>query len=229
MVKTFFNSIKDSVTVSIDTSAIALKSFSKNLSQKYQGDDFNYDVAEGQAQNILLRIIKWFFNGLEELFGVHIDPDVYRLVEKIIYFLLIALALYFIVRLLAGKKATSLFSKKSKELAALSYTEEHIKGIDLDNLISEAIAQHKYRLAIRYLYLKTLKELSKNNIISWDFEKTNTDYYNEIKPITIKQNFKDASYLYEYIWYGEFSITQPEFNNAKKTFDSLMLHISKNG
>ena len=221
--------LKDSIAIAIDSSKITVKKFPETLQNKYVGNEFNYDTAEGQAENFLIRILKWFFDGLERIFGVHIDPELYGVFEKIIYFTLIGIALYFIVRLLAGKQATSFFSKKSKEIATLQYEEENIEKIDLDKLIQQALSEKNYRLAIRYMYLKTLKELSKNQLIEWNFEKTNSDYYHEIKIPTVKENFKKVSYLYEYIWYGEFPIEQPEFTNAKQVFDHLTHNISNNG
>ncbi len=229
MANIVYSSIKDSVSIAIDTSSILVKKFNDSLQDKYSGDEFNYDVAEGEAQNILLRIIRWFFDGLESIFGVHVDPEIYNIVEKLIYFILISVALYFIVRLLTGKQATAFFSKKSKEVATVQYEEEHIEQIDLDKRIKDALHQNNFRLAIRYMYLKTLKELSKNKLIEWNFEKTNQDYYKEIKQENVKEHFKSASYLYEYIWYGEFAINQPEFSNAKRIFDTLMRSIPSNG
>lgn len=224
--KTF---IQDSLAVAVDSTRIPLKSFPEILKTKYTGDDFNYDVAEGETQNFIFRIIQWFLDGIKNIFGVEIDPDTYQILENVIYFILIAIAIYFIVRLLVGKQATSFFSKGSKEIATPHYFEDHIETIDLDNLISQALKNNNYRLAVRYLYLKSLKELSKKDIINWHSEKTNTDYINEIKTPFIKDSFKTISYLYDYIWYGENVINKTQFSKAQNIFDSLFNQISKDG
>jgi len=78
-----------------------------------------------------------------------------------------------------------------------------------------------YRNAIRYLYLDSLKNLSASNKIDWDFQKTNSDYYRELKDPTLKNLFKKVSYLYDYVWYGEFDLNETSFKEAQSEFESL--------
>ena len=220
---------QEEATVIIDSSDISKKEFPITISEKYNGDDYNYNETVGQSQNYLLRAIKWFFQKIADIFGIDVDPGFYKMVEILIYLILIAIAIYIIIRLFVGHKATSFFTKKSKELAPLSFEEEHIEKINLDDLISNALQQSDYRLAIRYMYLKILKDLSVKNLIDWHFEKTNIDYYNELSSPTLQQNFKTVSYLYEHIWYGEFNVDSTSFNSAKKEFDNLQKVMNSNG
>ncbi|MFT5437816.1 MAG: hypothetical protein ACI840_002476 [Ulvibacter sp.] len=212
---------QDSVTVVLDDRQIIEKSFSEDLSQKYSGEDFNYNENEEEAQNLLGRAISWFFQQLEKLFGIDINPEVLDVVEFLVYLLLTIFIGYFIIKLLLGQNTSSFFSRKTATVNPLTIDEEHIENINLDTFISDALAQKNYRLAIRYMYLKALKELSFNNTISWHFEKTNSDYYNEIEDPLLKDNFKKVSFLYDYVWYGEFNLDEIGFTNAQKDFDRL--------
>jgi len=216
-------------TVAIDSSAVSKKEFSFIISEKYIDNDFNYNETVGQSQNYLLRAINWFFQKLADIFGIDVDPGFYEIVEVLIYIILIAIALYIIIRLFVGTNAASFFTKKSKDLAPLTFEEEHIEKIDLDELIANALQQKDFRLAIRYMYLKTLKEFSVKSLIEWHHEKTNIDYYNELKSPTLQKSFKTVSYLYEHIWYGEFNLDNDAFKNAKKEFDNLNKAINSNG
>lgn len=218
-------SVKDSLTVIIDTSQVAQKSFSKNLSEKYTGGDFEYDSMEGEAENFLGRGISWFFDKMDQIFGIQLSPEMYQIVKLIIYSFLIVFAIYILVKLLVGDQASSLFSPQSKLVAPLDIQEEHIENIDLDSYINHAIKEENYRLAIRYMYLKSLKLLSLNNIIEWHFEKTNSDYYREIKNTDLKENFKKTSYLYDNIWYGEYALDKLGFENAQNDFERLNQHL----
>jgi hypothetical protein len=76
-------------------------------------------------------------------------------------------------------------------------------------------------LATRFLYLKSLKILTKNNIIEWHFDKTNSDYLNEIRNAETRQLFKKASYVYDYVWYGEFPLDQQQFEYNQQHFVQL--------
>ena len=215
--------------VAIDSSSLSHKKFSSSIPEKYSGSDFNYTESVGQSQNYLLRAINWFFSKLYEIFGIEVNQGVLKVIEVLIYLVLIIIALYIIIRLLLGTKATSFFTKKSKELSPLSFEEDTIEQINLEELISNALLQKDYRLAIRYMYLKSLKTLSVQNLINWHFEKTNIDYYKELESTLIQEKFRSVSYLYEHIWYGEFNLNESDYISATKEFDSLNKAINSNG
>jgi len=212
---------KDGLKVTVDSSKVVQKDFSENLSDKYSGSDYDYDSMEGNAENFFGRAITWFFDKMGQIFGIELSPEMYQVFKFIIYALLIVFAIYILVKLLVGNNASSFFSRESKIVAPLNIREEHIENVDLDTYIKNALREENYRLAIRYMYLKSLKLLSLSNIIDWHFEKTNSDYYREIESVSLKENFKQVSYLYDNIWYGEFSIDKRGFDNAKKDFESL--------
>ena len=224
----FFSSVgfsqqeKDSIALQEDTqSVIQQRGYSEDLQKKYAGEDFDYGSAEGATQNIIDRFLNWLGDQLGDLFGVDIPPGTLKVIEYIIYALMCALVIYLLVKFFAGEHMGSIFSKKASPLIDINLAEEHIESIDLDALIKEALAQNNYRLAVRYLYLGVLKNLSLHQIIEWRFEKTNSDYEREIKNNTLKPLFHEVSYLYDYIWYGEQRIDQTIFNAAAARFEKL--------
>lgn len=221
---------QDSLKVQIDSSRVIEKRFSEDLSKKYQGNEFDYESSlEGEMQNFIARAIYWFMNKIADTFGFQIDPGAYKIIELLFYGILIVIALYIIVRLLVGTKASSFFSKKSRQLAPLNIQEEHLERVDLDQFIRDALARKNYRLAVRYMYLKVLKELSIRNLISWHFDKTNRDYYEEIEDPLLKDNFKKVSYLYDHVWYGEFDLDARGFANAQLDFDRFTKNMKHAG
>ncbi|RAJ15640.1 hypothetical protein [Arenibacter echinorum] len=213
---------KDSVALTQDTnSKLALRTLDENFTQKYQGKEFNYDIKDGESQNILARFLNWLMNGLRDVFGIDLPPGLTQILENIIYGLMAALAIYLLVRFLTGENASAIFRKKEASMINLNLAEEHIESLDLDALISDAIQQRNYRLAIRYQYLKVLKTLSQHQIIEWHYEKTNQDYEKEIKVPKIRLLFKDVSYLYDHIWYGEQEIDDQKYHAAQMKFVNL--------
>lgn len=216
-----------SQVIQIDSSQIEIREFDENLNEKYNTSEFNYDIKDGESQNLLARFLSWFFNWLRQAFGIDIPPGAGEIIEIIIYGLLGVLAIYLLVRFLLGERAATFFTRGDKHIASLGVTEEKIQQIDFDSLIKDALAQNNYRDAIRFLYLKALKNLSQSNIIDWHFEKTNTDYYNEIKDENIKKAYSKVSYLYDYVWYGEFTVDEKSFNDAMARFKVLDNLLSK--
>ena len=220
---------QETKSVIIDDSSVSVKEFETNIPEEYTDNSFDYNTVTGESQNYLLRFIRWFFEKLGDIFGIDVDPGMYKTVEILIYVILIIIAVYIISRLFLNTNTTSFFSKKSKDLAPIAFEEEHIEQINLEELIKNALSQSDFRLAIRYMYLKTLKDLSINNLIDWHYDKTNFDYQNELKSPNLSDSFGRVSYLYDHIWYGEFGLDESEFSKAKKEFDQLTKAINSHG
>ena len=217
---------KDSLAVQIDSTSLKAHTFSEDLRSIYNSEEFNYQVDESVGVNLLERFINWLFHILQDLFGIEVPPGIQSLLTNLIYILLLISAIYFIVKLLVGKESLSFFQKKHSQISSLQIDEEEWDQIDLDELLTKALDSKNYRLAIRYLYLKTLKELTLQNLIQFHAEKTNSDYLYEIKDRKAKLLFQKISYAYEYIWYGEFEIDKDGFNQAKSSYDQLIYNKS---
>ncbi|MCW5517519.1 DUF4129 domain-containing protein [Muriicola sp. Z0-33] len=216
----------DTLQLKEDTDqAIDLRTFDEQLSQKYQGEEFNYDVRDGEAQNLIERFLQWFFQTLSENFGIDISPEAMKILEYIIYILMGGLVIYLLMRFLVGEHVSSIFKKGPSDIIDINLSEEHIEHLDLNALLSNAVKAKDFRLAIRYQYLRTLKTLSQKSIIDWHYEKTNSDYLREINTPAIKTLFKEVSYLYDYIWYGEQPIDEKIYGLAENRFELLANQI----
>ena len=75
------------------------------------------------------------------------------------------------------------------------------------------------------LKISRIAEMSEKQIIEWDVEKTNSDYIYEIKSAELKARFEYLSYLYNYMWYGEFAVSIEDFEKAKKAFETTLKSI----
>lgn len=102
---------------------------------------------------------------------------------------------------------------------------ENIEHADIHALIKNAENDGDYRLAIRYYYLLILKTLSLKNHIKFEDDKTNAEYLNEISGKPFSQGFSYVSYLYNYIWYGKFSIEEGQYQKAKDNFTTLLNQV----
>ena len=131
--------------------------------------------------------------------------------------------MFFIVKAIINKEGKWVFGKSSdKSIIPVTDIENNIYEADFKSLIASAEGENNYRLAIRYYYLWLLKNLSQSEIIEYDVEKTNSDYYYEINSDELKKEFSYTSYLYNYIWYGEFDIDQNQFLKAKTAFNKFL-------
>ena len=211
-----------------DSSNVGVTYFKDNLKERYTGDDFNYSINDTGGINLMQRILRKFFNWMSDLFGFDIDFIDYKTLEYIVYGLFGIIVLYLLIKFLIQNPIRSVFKTDTKTIDGFSYVEEDIKQIDFDKLINKALKDKNYRLATRYLYLKSLKTLASKKVIDWHYEKTNSDYLSEIKGRKLKALFKRVSYIYDYVWYGEFPIDEVSFNKNKDDFNEL-LKTSQNG
>ena len=196
--------------------------FDSHYKDKYRNDqEFNYNQEEG-GKPFFRRLLEKIGRILHHFFGVttiNKYSDLSVLVFKVLCGLAVLAALYFLIRLWMNHKGKWFFQKKDEPITIdILDTEQLIKSADFEQLISETEKQGDTRQIIRLYYLWLLKDLKENKLIVWLPEKTNTDYLSELKEESLRKKFSYLSYLYNYIWYGEFSIGDEDYITAKKAF-----------
>ena len=149
------------------------------------------------------------------------------LVHVLPYFIVFAIVAFLVWLFYKLNPGASFFKSKEKPGVFFSEEEEIIKSKNIKKLIEKALANKDYRLAVRYYYLLILKKLTDAEIINYEFDKTNSEYFAEITSETINNGFRKVTTLYDYIWYGSFAVTEEDFLKAQKTFKLLENQIPK--
>jgi len=207
-----------------DTGPLELRSY-QDLREQYSGKDFVYERSVANS-GWWTRFKQWLSDFFKNLFDFQTDAqasDFTDMALKIFYIVIFLLVVFFIVKAIINKEGKWVFGKSSdKRIIPVSDIENNIHSTNFKSIIAEAEAQGNYRLAIRFYYLWLLKQLSERELIAYDAEKTNSDYYNEIASEVTKKEFSYTSYLYNYIWYGEFDIDQIQFQKAKHAFSKFL-------
>lgn len=217
---------QDSLKVKLDNQAIELRKFDKDNLDEYKADkDFNYEI-EKIEPSPLEGVFNWLqrvlFSFLEWIFGNRAATGIIRFIAQIIPYVIAAIVLFLLIKFFLKVNINSIISGKSNtSTVRLTEDEELIKSEDLPTLIKNAIAQKNYRLAVRYYYLLVLQKMSNSEIIDWQQQKTNEDYINEIESATLKQKFTSGTYLYDFVWYGNFELNENEFVKAENQFNEL--------
>ncbi len=214
--------------IKIDQDSIKTVQFEPNFKSKFNGKDFNYETQKPE-KNIWERFKEWLSDWLMRNFDFGNGESAQKFVGYMIKFisiLIIGLVVYLIVKSILNKEGQWIFGKNSdKKLIRYDNVERNLKETNFEKLIQETINSGNKRFVIRYYYLWVLKKMSENEIIEWDLEKTNSDYLNEIKDSKVKENFSYLSYMYNYIWYGDFEMNDYNFEKAvaafQKTIQSL--------
>ncbi len=221
----------------IDSTKISVHQFDTSTIKKYRGDPaFNY--AEEKASitwwdrfwnwvwGVWERFWEWVAHILQKLFGgVRIGKA-----GSVFKYVILGLGAFLIVYLifkLIGIDLLKIFKKK-QPVNEIPYTEfiENIHDINFDDAIENAVLVKDYRLAVRLLYLRCLKQLSDNHIINWKIEKTNNIYLNEITDEAQRRQFSIVTRQFEYVWYGDFPVDGQSFQNINAIFQEFKTRLS---
>ena len=187
------------------------RAFKEDLSKKYTDKKFQYTEDEKEEEIESSATGTAFVNGI-----------IY-FVSNIFPFLLGGIIIFIILKTFLGTEMSFWNFKKTNNKVAekLIYEDEDIHEADIDGLLQRAINTKEYRLAIRYYYLSVLKDLSNKKLIDYHKDKTNSEYLFEIENETTRSSFSYLSYVYSYVWYGEFPIDETNFKLAENKYQSF--------
>ncbi len=201
-----------------DTTGIVTRTFDEEQLKAYQNNpDFDYkETKPDTSPSIWAMIMAFIFSILGAKLGE--SPWIFVLIKYLVYALILGGAIFVILRM-AGVNVSNIFRRKSKKVG-LPYTEltENIHEISFDHELNEALSRRNFRLAVRLLYLRCLKQLSDANLIDWKADKTNTAYYYELSGKPLQQSFGPLTQSFEYVWYGNFDINEQVFNEINVLF-----------
>lgn len=121
-----------------------------------------------------------------------------------------------------------LFRKKPKPVAEAEEEEvsEDIFEMDFEKAIQKSIDSKNFRVAVRLLYLRTLRDLSNRNLINYTHEKTNSDYLFQLSGTPHYKNFFRLTRNFDYTWYGQFALSQDSFAIIHNDFTSFKQQLS---
>ncbi len=122
-----------------------------------------------------------------------------------------------------GGSNVGLFRKKNVKAAHAGEEEitEDIFAINYQKEIDKAAAHGNYRLAIRLMFLRLLKDMSEKKIIRYKQDKTNLDYLMELHPTNYYNSFFRVTRNYEYSWYGQFNVSEDAYKLIRNDFDQF--------
>lgn len=187
--------------------------------------DFDYGM-EKATDDSLARFKNWLYQWWKKIRNWYYNKDkitgfwgyIFRMIPYILIFGLLALVVWLFTKI----SPEALFSEPPNPPEVLMTEEDDIiQNQDIDALIKSAIAQQNYRMAIRYYYLAVLKKMTHLEIITWESQKTNSDYLQELKQPVLQDHFRTITRYYDFIWYGNFEINEQLFEKAEKEFIAI--------
>ncbi|MDO5616354.1 MAG: DUF4129 domain-containing protein [Cruoricaptor ignavus] len=199
------------------------KTIPLNFQDKYTGEDFDYTTVKPK-ESLWEKLKRRLYKILDTIFGTAPIKarEIGDLIIKGLAITIIAVVLYFLIKFLLSQNGNFIFGKKNRKIN-LNEEElrENIHEINFPESISRFEQQKDFRSAIRYHFLFVLKKLSDNQRIQWNPEKTNKDYVKELQNTDLATDFRQLSYIFDHVWYGEFELDEGHYINFKKQFSGF--------
>jgi hypothetical protein len=206
----------------------------ENTQEKYYEDDYwTYHLKDSlnpEEENVFDRMWNHFIQSLTKSVtsGSNSGPNLggSRLWGILFLLILIGLVVFAVLKLTrSGVNSMFKGKNKDKEKIDASLEDVDIHSIDYERMIAEACAVKDYRLAVRLWFLRTLKTLTDEELLNWKIDKTNSDYYYELAGTGLEKDFGEVSFVYDYIWYGEFPVDKKEFEHTEAKFRDFLREI----
>ena len=109
-------------------------------------------------------------------------------------------------------------------------TKEDEPGIesDLEGLLEIALKKNDFREAIRIYYLLAIRKLNESRILVYTIDKTNFEYVAEVGAHPVFPLFRDLTFTFEKVWFGDAPANERKFNSYRNNFIALTEVISSN-
>lgn len=206
------------VITSLETSEVEFRVPAEDKIKKYQEDSrFQYKEEKPEIPTWFARILMWLGEMISKLIGGVTTSGSASIIVGIAIIILIIV----IIMKLAGVKFKALLGKKKLDTPEVEIYNENVHEMSFDTLINEALAKKDYRLAVRFLYLRNLKMLTDKGVIKWSSNKTNYSYQYEIRDSAVRSKFLETTFIFDYVWYGEFELDGTKYLQAQELMESL--------
>lgn len=200
------------------------KKFKDNIPSRYKDKDFDYTTVKPRM-SFGQKLMKKLAELLDSIFGETVftkSGNFAGILVRLFVIVLVGFLLYFIIKYLIGNGGISFFGKKNRKVDIREEElHENIHEINFPESILKFEKSGDFRSAVRYQFLFVLKKLSDKKLIVWNPEKTNKDYAAELKAPHLKESFYDLAYIFDYVWYGEFSIDEENYLKFKNQYQSF--------
>lgn len=224
------NPVKDAVVLNLDSSKTKVRKFDDQTIQKYKAEkEFQYGDEEPKGLNWWQRFWRNFWRWIDRLFGERqtttSKPSMWPVVLKYTTIVICIGLIVFAIFKLAGVDLKFLTGKSKTVDVPYDESLENIHEISFDDEIGSTLQNGNYRLAVRLLYLQTLKHLSDKGMIDWLPNKTNLAYVIEVQKHNGYNEFAILTNQFEYIWYGDFNIDKITFGGIQQSFQQFNQRI----
>ena len=205
---------KKSVIVRDDRAPIRVRYPKTDHLRDFQTDrDYQYGRDTPPPENPIARFFSWLFGKI----GQFLRSKAY---ENVWQYVILATVAGLAIYLLAKAEVLGFLFPKKAQQTGMDYENltENIQEINFEAAIDEAVTLRNFRLAVRLLYLQTLRQLNNAGHIMYKSDKTNRQYVQELANTALQPDFEKLTRRFEFVWYGDFPVDEAQFTTIRDEF-----------
>ena len=202
----------------VDTRALDVRAPGDERFEAYEADD-TYDYIretppEEDQQSLIGRLLRAFLESITA-------TAERRAVVDIVLYGLVALAIgYGLLAIIRMEPRASKHRRTSPGYQS-DGLDERVKETAFEPLIDQAIDEGEYRSALRLMYLHGLQQLDRSGWIDWRPDRTNLQYERSLTGTAVGPSFRDATRIFDIVWYGDVRVRAEEFDDLRRPFDEV--------
>lgn len=175
--------------------------------------EYQYGRDTPPPENPVSRFFSWLFQKI----GQFLRSKAY---ENVWQYVILAAVAGLAIYLLAKAEVLGFLFPQKAQATGMDYENlaENIQEINFDAAIDEAVAVRNFRLAVRLLFLQTLKQLTNADHIAYKPDKTNRQYVQELASTALQSDFEKLTRRFEFVWYGDFPVEDAQFIPIRDEF-----------
>ncbi|WP_027001455.1 DUF4129 domain-containing protein [Hugenholtzia roseola] len=122
------------------------------------------------------------------------------------------------------------YNKRNRQQIQFDFEQEvdvkKVNWSDLEYLLQQALQNQNHRIALRLLFLILLKKLQENGYLKTAKGFSNAQYLQQMQhQVELYDTFAYLLRCYEWVWYGERSLSAHQFEALKNQWDSFLAQI----
>ncbi|TAH26025.1 MAG: hypothetical protein EAZ07_04850 [Cytophagales bacterium] len=163
--------------------------------------------------------------------GINLPNFSFEYLEDIIYIIVFLSILLLLIKIIVSSSRNKVnINQKAKNITSkpIDKIEDKIHELDLEKLLEEALSANSFNMALRIHFLIIIKLLSEKGQIKWSKEKTNWEYFSEIRDPNLSSQFKKIILTFESIWYKEIVLSEPQYVGLVPDYLSLKTQLIRN-
>lgn len=190
----------------------------KELLDRFHSDEaYNYGrelvAPDVDVLELIVRFINEFLNELFGTYNIHLNVKSFLAIVGAFLILALSFLLY--------KNRNRMFMRVGTAADDSIPHEDTIYGIDFESVVRDALARKDYKLAVRMLYLQTLRRLADQDVIDWQPHKTPSQYVEEV----CDGDFKSFTELFVRVRYGNYPASEEMIPKVRQWQENVFYRI----